>query len=44
MKARLKPKYKTSTSQVFKSLLGSVISYIDPTKPVGEKDWEALTS
>ena len=24
-------------------LRGSVVDYIDPTEPVGEQDWEALT-
>ena len=24
-------------------LRGSVVDYVDPTEPVGERDWEALT-
>lgn len=28
--------------QALESLRGSVIYYKDPTKPVGEEDWEAL--
>lgn len=24
-------------------LRGSVVDYVDPTEPVGEQDWEALT-
>jgi hypothetical protein len=26
----------------FDLLKGSVVEYVDPTKPVGEEDWEAL--
>lgn len=34
--------YNEDPQQVLKSLRGSVISYIDPTQPVGEADWEEL--
>ena len=34
--------YSTDPSEVLKELRGSVKKYIDPTKPIGLKDWEAL--
>lgn len=34
--------YKEDPESVFKSLLGSVVSFENPTQPVGEKDWEIL--
>lgn len=33
---------KTSQEEILKSLMGSVIKYVDPNKPVGMEDWEAL--
>lgn len=34
--------FTEDTSDIITSLRGSVISYKDPAKPVGEEDWEAL--
>ena len=34
--------FKQDPNAVLKSLRGSVISYKDPFKPVGQEDWEAL--
>lgn len=34
--------YAISTTSILTSLRGSVISYKDPTEPVGVEDWEAL--
>jgi len=35
-------KYRPVEHSPLQLLKGSVIEYIDPTKPVGEDDWEAL--
>jgi prevent-host-death family protein len=35
--------YKQDPQQVLQSLKGSVISYVNPTQPVGENDWEILS-
>ena len=34
--------YREDSEDVLKALKGSVLSYKDPVKPVGEEDWEAL--
>lgn len=34
--------YTEKPEDVLKSLRGSVIEFKDPTKPIGEADWEAL--
>jgi prevent-host-death family protein len=34
--------YTETTSDIFKELSHTVISYQEPTEPVGQKDWEAL--
>ena len=34
--------YKEGADEVLQSLRGSVLYFKDPTKPVGEKEWEAL--
>lgn len=35
--------YVSDQKQASKSLKGTVISYIDPLKPVAQTDWEALS-
>lgn len=39
--AKVSP-YKEDPEDILKSLKGSVISYEDPTEPVGLEDWEIL--
>lgn len=34
--------YHEEPQEVLKSLRGSVVSYQNPTEPVGEDDWEVL--
>ena len=34
--------YREETTDLLRSLRGSVLSYERPTDPVGEEDWEAL--
>lgn len=34
--------YRVDPDELLKSLRGSVVRYDDPTKPVGEEDWESL--
>ena len=34
--------FKEDSATVLKSLRGTVLSYTDPLKPVGENDWEIL--
>ena len=34
--------FSEDPEEIFKELRGSVVKYKDPTKPVGESDWESL--
>lgn len=34
--------YNEDPELILKTLRGSVIDYVDPTLPVGEKDWEEV--
>lgn len=34
--------YKQDSQEALKTLRKSVVSYKEPTKPVGQKDWEVL--
>ena len=34
--------YEQEAEKILKSLRGSVLSYENPTEPVGEEDWEVL--
>jgi prevent-host-death family protein len=34
--------FSEDPEEILKELRGSVVTYKDPTKPVGESDWDAL--
>ena len=36
-------RYRSLERSPLDLLRGSVVEYVDPTEPVGEQDWEALT-
>jgi antitoxin (DNA-binding transcriptional repressor) of toxin-antitoxin stability system len=36
-------RHRSLTRSPLDLLRGSVVEYLDPTEPVGEQDWEALT-
>ena len=36
-------RYRSLERSPLDLLRGSVVDYLDPTEPVGEQDWEALT-